>query len=133
MRSHAARTEIRREKIVDVGVRRQSGETRETAVRLQALRRAHEATPSREGQRAADADAPDAERRQVPDTQAAVAGDQEVEWFRPDRFHESLNFYRLVDARCEEHIGTRLCVSLETADRFAEGIPVAGQVALGPG
>jgi hypothetical protein len=46
-----------------------AGETRETAVRLQGLRRAHEAGPCRKGQRAAGANAPDAERRDVADTE----------------------------------------------------------------
>src|SRR5262245_23864846 len=39
-RSHAAHPKISREEIVDVGIRRQFRETRETTLRLQTLRRA---------------------------------------------------------------------------------------------
>ena len=86
-----ARAEIRGEKPVDVGVRRQISETCETALRLQGLCRAHEAGPCRKGQRTADADAPDAERRDVADAQADVADDEEVQRFGLDRFDEGLD------------------------------------------
>lgn len=60
-----ARPEIRREQRVDVGVWHQAREPSETSVRLQALRRTHEAGPCGNGQRTADADPSDAEGRDV--------------------------------------------------------------------
>ena len=110
---------MRREGLVDLSVRCQIDETREAALVLQSLSRAQEGGPSPKGERTADADAPDAERRDVADPKPDVANDEEVEWSWMDRFHERLDFLGLLRTRCKEHIGARLCVHLETANRFA--------------
>src|SRR6266850_4674895 len=125
-----ARAEIGGQKLVDVSVRRQTSETYEAALRLQGLRRAQEAGPCRKGQCTADADAPDAECRDGADTKSDVADDEEVERLGLDRGHERLDLVCLLWPRCEEHVGARLCVRLETANGFAEGVRMADVVAL---
>jgi hypothetical protein len=68
--------------------------------------------PPRECQRTADADSPHAERRDVADGESDVAGDQEVERLRADRFDQRLDFLRLERAGREEHVCARACVLL---------------------
>ena len=74
---------VSRKQSIDLGVGHQLSEPREASFRLQHLRCAAERGPSGQRQRRSDTDAPHAQRGDVDDTQADVAGNQKVDRFRP--------------------------------------------------
>src|SRR5262249_26311046 len=83
----------------------------------------------RQGECAADADAPDAQGGDIGDAETDVANDEKVEWFGVDRLHKRGDLFGLRGTRREENIGARFCVGFETAYRFAEGVGMADVVA----
>ena len=106
-------TTIRGKEAIDLGVRHQTCQSGEAAVGLQRLRRAHEAGPCSQCQRAADADPAHTERRDVFDTQADVPDHEKVERLRGNRLDERLDFGGVLWTRGEEHIRPRRRVRLQ--------------------
>ena len=121
---------IRGKEAVDLGVRHQVRQSGEAALGLQRLCGAHEAGPRRQCQRAADADASHAERRDLVHTQANVPNDEKVEWPWRNRRDERLDLCRRLWTRREEHVCACCDVRLQTSDALAEGIWMAHVVAL---
>src|SRR5262245_21399319 len=116
---------------IDLRIGHKACQPGEAALRLQLLSGVHEPGPRRQRQRAADADASDAHRREGFDAQADVTNDQEVEGSWRYRGDKRLDLRRRLRTRSEEHVCARCDVRLQTPDALAQGIWMPHVIALG--
>src|SRR5688572_12914479 len=91
----------------------------EAALRLQGLCCVHKASPRRQCQCPADADASHPEGRDLIDGQADVPNHEQVERLACNRLDERLDLYRVLRAWGEEHVGAGCGVRLKTSNALA--------------
>lgn len=81
---------------------------------------AHKSAPGCACKRAANADRPHTERRDLLHRELGRRAHQEVDRLQRDTSHDGPDLIARADTRCVETVGTNLRVGLEPPDRFVE-------------
>src|SRR5207248_8234996 len=101
------------------------------AVFLDGLGGAKKSAPCRQSQAGSDGNAPDPEISELGDRELAIeTGNEDIDWFRRNRFHDLLNLVRFLDAGSVETIGARLGVRNKPVESDAKWIRTSHQPGL---